>query len=205
MARFEKLDDMSSEYYDVLSELGNIGAGNAATALATMLQCKMDITVPKVRLMGFNEVCGAIGGEEQIVVALDLMVEGDITGSIMFLMDEESAHLLVEKVMGMPTENGNAFTEMELSAIQEIGNIIVGAYLNSLATLTNMMVAPSVPYLSIDMAGAILSVAAIEFGMIGDKIMMIETQIRDDQAMNGYFLLMPDLESYDKILGSLGL
>lgn len=205
MARFEKLDDMSSEYYDVLSELGNIGAGNAATALATMLQCKMDITVPKVRLMEFNEVCRAIGGEEHIVVALDLMVEGDITGSIMFLMDEQSAHLLVEKVMGMPTEKGNNFSEMELSAIKEIGNIIVGAYLNSLATLTNMMVAPSIPYLSIDMAGAILSVAAIEFGMIGDKIMMIETQIRDDEAINGYFMLMPDLKSYEKILASLGL
>lgn len=205
MARFEKLDDMSSEYYDVLSELGNIGAGNAATALATMLQCKMDITVPKVRLMEFQEVCGVIGGEEQLVVALDLMVEGDISGSIMFLMDENSAHLLVEKIMGMPTEKGDSFTEMELSAIQEIGNIIVAAYLNSLATLTNMMISPSVPYLSIDMAGAILSVAAIEFGMIGDKIMMIETQIRDDQAINGYFLLMPDLESYEKILGSLGL
>lgn len=205
MARFEKLDDMSSEYYDVLSELGNIGAGNAATALASMLQCKMDITVPKVRLMEFNEVCGAIGGEEQIVVALDLMVEGDITGSIMFLMDETSAHLLVTKVMGMPASDANSFTEMELSAIKEIGNIITGAYLNSLASLTNMAIVPSVPYLSIDMAGAILSVAAIEFGMIGDKIMMIETQIRDDQAINGYFLLMPDLESYDKILGSLGM
>ncbi|MBR1691264.1 MAG: chemotaxis protein CheC [Lachnospiraceae bacterium] len=205
MARFENLDDMSSEYYDVLSELGNIGAGNAATALATMLQCKMDITVPKVRLLDFKDVCSVLGGEEQIMAGIDLMVEGDINGSIMFLMDERSAHVLVEKVMGMPTEQEHSLTEMELSALKEVGNIITGAYLNSLATLTSMMIYPSVPYVSIDMAGAILSVAAIEFGIMGDKILMIETQLMDETEINGYFLLMPDLESYDKILSSLGL
>lgn len=205
MARFEKLDDMSSEYYDVLSELGNIGAGNAATALATMLQCKMDITVPKVRLLDFKDVCSVLGGEEQIMAGIDLMVEGDINGSIMFLMDEQSAHSIVSKVMGMPTEQEHSLTEMELSALKEVGNIITGAYLNSLATLTSMMIYPSVPYVSIDMAGAILSVAAIEFGIMGDKILMIETQLMDETEINGYFLLMPDLESYDKILGSLGL
>lgn len=205
MARFENLEEMSSEYYDVLSELGNIGAGNAATALASMLQCKMDIMVPKVRLLGFQDVCSALGGEEQIMAGIDMMVEGDITGSIMFLLDEASAHTLITKIMGMPTEQEHSLTEMELSALKEIGNIITGAYLNSLATLTNMKILPSVPYVSIDMAGAILSVAAIEFGIVGDKILMIETQMMDESSINGYFMLMPDLESYDKILSSLGL
>ena len=107
--------------------------------------------------------------------------------------------------MGMPTEQEHSLTEMELSALKEVGNIITGAYLNSLATLTSMMIYPSVPYVSIDMAGAILSVAAIEFGIMGDKILMIETQLMDETEINGYFLLMPDMESYDKILSSLGL
>ena len=206
MARFNNLDDMSSEYYDVFSELGNIGAGNAATALATMLQCKMDITVPKVRLLDFNEVCSELGGEDQIMAGIDLMVEGDINGSIMFLMDEESAHSIISKVMGgIPTENEHSLNEMEMSALKEVGNIIAGAYLNSLATMTNMIILPSIPYVCIDMAGAIMSVAAIEFGIIGDKILMIETQLTDDTEISGYFLLMPDLESYEKILGSLGL
>lgn len=205
MTRFNNLDDVSNELFDVLSELGNIGAGNAATALATMLQCKMDITVPKVRLLDFKDVCGALGGEEQIMAGIDLMVEGDITGSIMFLLEEKAAHVLVSKLMGMETEDEHTFTEMELSALKEIGNIITGAYLNSLSSLTSMMIVPSVPYICVDMAGAILSVAAIEFGIMGDKILMIETQISDETQINGYFLLMPDLESYEKILSSLGL
>lgn len=205
MSRFTNLDEMSGEYYDVLSELGNIGAGNAATALASMLNCKMDITVPKVRLLDIKDACSAIGGEEQIVAGIDLMVEGDIKGSIMFLLEEKAAHVLVEKLMGMKTENEDSFTEIELSALKEIGNIITGAYLNSLSTLTSMMIVPSVPYACVDMAGAILSVAAIEFGIMGDKILMIETQISNETEINGYFLLMPDLESYDKILSALGL
>ena len=106
--------------------------------------------------------------------------------------------------MGMVPE-GDTFSEMELSALKEIGNIITGSYLNSLSTMTNLKILPSVPELAIDMAGAILSVPAIEFGTMGDNILLIETQFTDDQDMSGYFILVPDLESYGKILGSLGI
>ena len=100
---------------------------------------------------------------------------------------------------------GEDFNEMELSALREVGNIITGAYLNSLSTLTNMMIYPSVPFLAVDMAAAILSVPAIQFGMVGDKILLIQSQFSDDIDIDGFFVLMPDLESYDKILSSLGI
>lgn len=194
----------SQQYFDVLREIGNIGAGNATTALAQMLQCKVDMKVPQVRLLDFNEVGAAMGGEEQVMAGIYLLVEGDISGSIMFLLRQSAAHHLVSKLMGLP-ENEDEFTEMELSALKEIGNIITGSYLNSLSMLTNMKIMPSVPDLSIDMAGAILSVPAIEFGELGDKILMIQTQFTDDVDLEGYFILVPDLESYDKILSSIGM
>lgn len=134
-----------------------------------------------------------------------LLVEGDITGSMMFLLEEKAAHTLVAKLMQMPENQEGPFSEMELSALKEIGNIIVGSYLNSLSVLTNMMIVPSVPDLSIDMAGAILSVPAIEFGELGDKILLIQTQFTDDVSLDGYFILIPDLESYDKILTAIGM
>jgi len=199
------LNDMSQEYFDILREIGNIGAGNATTALAQLLGCKVDMKVPNVRLLEFNHVGDAIGGEEQIVSGIYLVVEGDITGSIMFLLKEEGARRLVAKLMGMECDLQTPMGEMELSALKEIGNIITGAYLNALSGLTNMMIYPSVPELSIDMAGAILSVPAIEFGTIGDRILMIQSQFTDDQELDGYFILVPDLESYDKILKSLGI
>lgn len=204
MAKFD-LDHVEGIYYDVLKEIGNIGAGNAATALAQLLQTKVDMKVPKVELLDFNQVGEAMGGEEQIMAGIYLVVEGDITGSIMFLLEERSAHVLVSKLMGMPTAENDSFDEMETSALKEIGNIITGSYLSSLSSLTNLTIIASVPDLSIDMAGAILSVPAIEFGVLGDKILMIQTAFTDDVDLNGYFILVPDLESYDKLLGSLGL
>lgn len=195
---------VTAEYYDVLKELGNIGAGNATTALAQMLQCKVDMKVPQVRLLSFGEVGEVMGGEEQIVVGIYLAVEGDITGSIMFILEQEAGKALVSKLMGMPVSKG-AYSEIEISAMKEIGNIITGAYLNSLSQLTNLKMLPSVPDLNIDMLNAILSVPAIEFGIMGDQILLIQTQFTDDVELNGYFILLPDLESYSKILSALGL
>ena len=195
---------VKAEYYDVLKELGNIGAGNATTALAQMLQCKVDMKVPQVRLLNFSEVGEVMGGEEQIVVGIYLAVEGDITGSIMFILEQSAGKALVSKLMGMPASEGE-YSEIEISAMKEIGNIITGAYLNSLSQLTNLKIIPSVPDLNIDMLNAILSVPAIEFGIMGDQILLIQTQFTDDVELNGYFILLPDLESYSKILSALGL
>ncbi|MBO7333269.1 MAG: chemotaxis protein CheC [Lachnospiraceae bacterium] len=198
------LESVSEQYFDVLKELGNIGAGNATTALAQLLQCKVDMKVPQVKLLEFNEVGELMGGEEQIMAGIYLCVEGDITGSIMFLLEKNSARHLVSKLMGMELPD-EEFGEMEISALKEIGNIITGAYLNSLSTITNLKIYPSVPDLTIDMAGAILSVPAIEFGTLGDKILLIQTQFTDDYELDGYFILVPDLESYAKIMSALGL
>ena len=195
---------VTAEYYDVLKELGNIGAGNATTALAQMLQCKVDMQVPQVRLLNFSEVGEVMGGEEQIVAGIYLAVEGDITGSIMFILEQNAGKALVSKLMGTPPSDGE-FNEIEISAMKEIGNIITGAYLNSLSQLTNLKMLPSVPDLNIDMLNAILSVPAIEFGIMGDQILLIQTRFTDDVDLNGYFILLPDLESYSKILSALGL
>lgn len=199
------LEKVTENYYDVLKELGNIGAGNAMTALSQMLQCKVDMKVPQVRLLEFNDVGTIMGGEEQIMVGVFLGVEGDITGSMMFLVEEKSAkHLINKLMMGMASED-SSFSDIELSAMQEVGNIITGAYLNSLSSLTNLMIYPTPPALAVDMAGAILSVPAIQFGTMGDKILLIQSQFYDEVSIDGYFILIPDIESYSKILASLGI
>lgn len=197
-------DQMTNEHFDILREIGNIGAGNATTALAQMLQCKVDMSVPQINLLEFKDIGAAMGGEELIMAGIYLGVEGDITGSIMFLVEKESARHLVSKLMGMELE-GEEFSEMELSALKEVGNIITGAYLNSLSTLTNLKIYPSIPDLTVDMAGAILSVPAIEFGALGDRILLIQTEFFDDVAIDGFFILIPDMESYSKILSALGM
>ena len=193
------LEEMSDEYFDVLKELGN-----ATTALSQMMQCKVDMSVPQVRLMEFKELGKIMGGEEIIMAGIYLGIEGDIAGSIMFLLEKQAARHLVDKLMGMSME-GEEFSEMEFSALKEVGNIITAAYLNSLSSLTGLRIQPSVPDLTVDMAGAILSVPAIEFGALGDKMLLIQTQFFDEMVLDGYFILVPNLDSYGKILSALGL
>ena len=94
---------------------------------------------------------------------------------------------------------------MERSALNEIGNIITGAYLSALSDLTKLTIVSSVPGLQIDMAASILSVPAIAFSQLGDRVLLIETKFDTEHSLNGYFVLVPDLDSYDTILKSLGL
>lgn len=205
------MEQLTDQYFDVLKELGNIGAGNATTALAQMIDCKVDMCVPQVRLLEFKELGEIVGGEDKIMASIFLQVEGDIDGSIMFILSKSAAAHLVNKLMcgmlGIDEEKADEyeFGEMECSAIKEVGNIITGAYLNALSGLTNMKIYPSIPQLGIDMAGALLSVPAIEFGVFGDKILLIQTQFTDDVVLDGFFILIPDMSSYEKILKSLGV
>lgn len=200
------LEQIDSFHYDVLKEIGNIGAGNATTALSQLIGGKIDMQVPKVDLLEFKNLADIVGGAENIVVGILLTLEGDIDGMMMFMLEQPSARHLVNRLMGKEINNSEDFDEMDLSALNEIGNIITGAYLSSLSSLTNMLITSSIPYMSIDMAGAILSVPAIEFGKIGDKALVIDTEFGDDGLhVDGYFILIPSLNSYEKILSSLGL
>lgn len=200
------LDQIDNMHFDVLKEIGNIGAGNATTALSQMINSKVDMKVPVVDLLEFRDLPDVVGGAETIVVGILLTIDGDIDGMMMFMLEVESAHHLVDMIIGTKSNTADDFSEMELSALNEIGNIIAGAYLSSLSALTNMRISASVPYMSIDMSGAILSVPAIEFGKIGDKALLIQSQFcEDDDEVNGYFILIPTLDSYGKIMSSLGL
>ena len=199
------LDNVNDMYIDVLREIENIGAGNATTAISQMLGARLNMEVPKVQLMEASELGGAICDEEETIVGIFLEVLDDINGSMMFLMRMDSAHVIVNKLMMRDPDYNEPFDEMDLSALKEIGNIIAASYLSALSTLTNLRIQPSVPYIAVDMAAAILSVPAIQFGQYGDNALFIETEFGDDVKMQGYFILMPEQESYSKILSSLGI
>ena len=202
----DTLDNLNDLQFDVLKEIGNIGAGNATTALAKMMNMKIDMNVPRVDLVPFTNLPDIFGSPEEVLAGILVQLDGDIKGMMMFLVKEKSAHNLVNSLMGgMIQSSGDGFSDMELSALGEIGNIIIGAYLSAMSNLTSLKISSSVPYISIDMAGALLSVPAIEFGKLGDKVLLIETQFGELDFVNGYFLMVPELESYDAILSSLGM
>ncbi len=203
MSKFS-LEEINETYVDVLQELGNIGAGNAMTAVSSMLSIRVSMHVPKVELLEVSKLGDSLCQAEEIVVGIFLELSNDIEGSMMFLMKLESAQNLVNKLMMRDINYKADFDEMDLSALTEVGNIIAGSYLSSLSKMTNLVISSSIPYIAVDMAASVLSVPAIQFGQYGDHALLIQTEFGDDVMINGYFILMPEQESYDKILKGLG-
>lgn len=206
MASDIDISNINSFHLDVLKEIGNIGAGNAATALAKLLDKKIDMKVPQIRVMKFSEVSDVLGGAETEVVGILLGVTGDINGNILFVLDLISARRLVNILMGNPVNQEITFDSMECSALQEIGNILAGSYLSSLSNLTNLKILSDIPGLAIDMAGAILSVPTIEFGKSSDTALYIENEfLYGSDSVIGDFFLVPDEASYIRLLKALGV
>lgn len=202
----EELRQLADFQLDVLKEVGNIGAGHAATALSTLLSKPVDMTVPSVRLLPFESIAESVGGDEQIVLAVFLRVLGDAPGNMFFIMDTASAKNLLRSMAGMDITSYEKFSEMEYSALGEIGNILVGSYVSSLADFTGLSLSPTVPSLAIDMAGAVLSFGLLQFGQMGDQALLIDTKFLEGQEeVRGHFFLIPDPESFGMIFSALGV
>ncbi|MGU3469610.1 chemotaxis protein CheC [Paenibacillus sp. D51F] len=200
------LDKLADFELDVLKEVGNIGSGNAATALSTLLNKPVDMAVPKVSLVPFEEVAERAGGAEELVMAVFLRVEGEAPGNLFYLMNPVAAKKMLRKLAAMEVEEDLEYSEMELSAIGEIGNILAGSYLSSLADLTKLSLAPSVPAVAMDMAGAVLVYGLMQYGEMGDTALLIETKFHDGgEVLEGQFFLIPDPESFSTIFRSLGV
>ena len=200
-----ELNNLNAGHIDMLSEIGNIGAGNANTALSTMLRKRIDMDVPFVKITDFDEISEVLGGADNLVVGILIHVSGDVNGMMMVTIEQASAHKLVNMLMGRDLNHFENFTEMDLSALCEIGNILASSYLSSLATMTGLSMEPSIPHLAVDMAGAILSVPAIEFGKIDDRVLLIKTEfLEGGDSVMGNYILLPDPPSFNKIITSLG-
>ncbi|MBO0585761.1 chemotaxis protein CheC [Sporosarcina sp. E16_8] len=204
-----KITDM---HLDVLKEVGNIGAAHAATSLSQLLNRKIDMYVPNVKLVSFDEMFDLAGGAEKIVAGIFLRIKGDLSGSMFFVLPVESANHFIRRLIGDETFDFSSpnLPEIGVSAMQELGNILSGSYLSALSDFTGLKIYPTVPSLSVDMVGAIVSFGLIEVSHYSDEVIVIDTQIREESeegisSVNGHFFLLPDPSSYVTIFRSLGV
>ena len=194
--------DLNDIQLDALREVGNIGAGNAATALSQLINGKIDMTVPAINIVPFNEIFDRIGGEK-VVISVIVRVLGDTPGNIMFIFEKDIALKLIETLMGRKED---CLSDMGNSVLCEIGNIIAGSYMNAIAKLTNLIITPSVPAVAYDMLGAILSTIFIESGQYDEYVLDVETTfLQDNSEVSGNFYYVPMPGSLEKILSSLGV
>lgn len=195
---------------DILKEIGNIGAGNAASSLSDFLGMSVMMTVPKVNVVSFDEMMEITGGSDHIQAAVFVPFEGEINGSVYILFAPEDADRFVKLLTNDPSQTVlNSNNSLALSAFKELGNILVGSYLRALSDFSNLQLYQHVPNVTIDMAGAILTEGILEISTISDEVILIETVLNElgdnKQPMSGHFVLLPDPLTYKKIFKALGV
>jgi len=190
---------------DALKEVGNIGAGHAATALSQLIKKKIMISVPEVKVIGLHEIPNLIGNSQSLVAGIVMNVLGDITAKILLLLTREGALSLADMLLQKKPGTTKVLSEMANSAIKETGNILSGAYMNALNEFLGLLLLPSVPNLVFDVAGAILSAVSEGFEGISSKILSIETEFSEtnEKVIKGYLLLIPDIPSVKVILDAI--
>ncbi|MCC0656445.1 chemotaxis protein CheC [Clostridioides sp. ES-S-0123-01] len=203
MINYSQLDNI---HIDALREIGNIGSGNAITALASMINSKIEVLIPMVKILEYNEATNLLGGPENKVVCILLDMKGDINGIFMFLLDESITKLMLNSLFNKDEAFLDEITGIEISAIKEIGNIMASSYVNAIASMLNMNISISVPDMCIDMVGAVLNVPMIRFSDVGDKILFIENKFKNsDNYFISHILMIPEMDSLKDILVRLGL
>lgn len=205
--------ELSNIQKDALREIGNIGAGNAATSLSQLTNKRINMQVPSVKIVTFDELMDQIGGPDQVVVTILFRITGDMPATVYFLLTLDEAQNLISQIdkdreMSLLDENGE-LNSLAISALQEIGNILTGSYLTALADFTNTIMQPSVPHISIDMAGATLTVGLLELSQVTDYALIIDTKMNSDKTdrkeIQGQFLLLPDPDTFEKIFSVLDI
>jgi len=204
--------ELDATQIDVLRELGNIGAGNAATSLSVMLDEGVGISVPAVKILDYDGVVRTVGDPEELGIAIMIQYGGDVRGIVLFILNHDDAMNIGELLVGSSDDQeensgGNTLmSDMKLSMVKEIGNILGCSYLGSIATMTGLNFEVSVPYVAIDMVGAILSAPLLLFSIDNSKILLIEESfLTDSRSMKSHVILFADIPSLNTIMNRLGL
>jgi len=197
---------LSAIQIDALREVGNIGAGNAAIALSQMVDKKVDLSVPKASLQPLVCIPELVGGPETPVAGIYLNIAGDCTGSILLLLEKESADSLAALMVTKEMDAGEGLSVVKRSALQETGSILSGAYLSALGQLTGLLFRPSVPGFAMDMAGAIMDYVLVDLGATEENVLVVETDFTvSGVKILGHLILFPDLGTLATILQRLGV
>ncbi len=202
----KNINDLNDVQLDILKEIGNIGQGNAASALSSVLNEGINIAVPDIKILNFNEVVNFLGGPENLAIGLLVGLSDDINGMMLCIMQLPFVHHIEKAVFGKNITDLSSLDEMDISFVTEVGNILTSSYVNAISSMTGINITLSVPQLSIDMVGAILSVPAVEFAQVGDKVLFIDDSfIINGGEIKSNMILVPELSSLTTLFSRLGV
>lgn len=192
---------------DMLREVANVGAGNAASALSVMSGQSIDIRVPTCELLGYQQMADRLGGADSVMLAMLVKISGDVDGFVLFMQRLAQARETMRVLAGYELPEGD-LNIANYEPMREVANILVGTYISSIAEMAGISIIPSVPEITIDMAMAIMNVPVLLYGEVGDEVLMMQAEFLGfAQNLTGAFYLVPTPESLDilkrALLGNL--
>ncbi len=204
--RLKKYEDMNLQELDVMKEISSIGTSHAATALSKLLQKEIRISIPEINILGYEETVDRLGDIEELVTATLVRMSNQINGLMLFVFKMDLANAVLGKLIGKEYESFEELDELAYSALEEVGNIIICSYVNAFTQLVGVEIDLSVPSSTVNMLGGVLTVPMAEYGYVTDKLMYINAEfIVDGKKLSDGLLMLPDIESLNRILEKLGV
>ncbi|TAM57865.1 CheY-P-specific phosphatase CheC [bacterium] len=196
--------NLSELQKDALKEVGNIGAGHAATALSQLLNTTIKLTEPRIDILKFRELSNRVGHNDRIVAALHMYVRGEAPGQMLVLFDRENALEFVNAFIKRIVGNIQIFDSIIDSTLKELGNILAGSYLTALIQLTGINLLPSVPTLSY---GTVQAAFRTLMSVLPDQdVFLVENDFIDPRTtVSGQFILIPETGSLQPLLQVFGV
>lgn len=198
--------NITKSQLDALREVGNIGSGNAASALAQFLNRKIDMSVPNASIMDLNEIPNILGGPNLPTLGIFLKIMGEISGRFLLMIPERTSKKILKTLIpDSEVEDMTKMGEIESSCMKEIGNILAGAFLNALSVLTQTPMLNSLPSINFDFAGSMIDNVVADMTAVSDRVLMIETSfIEEKENMRIHIFILPAPDSLNLLLQKIG-
>jgi len=191
---------------DAIREVGNVGAGHAATALSQLTGNPIGVSVPALEMISYSEVPEIFGGPERLVGAVFVEMVGEVAGHILFMADRNSSLGLVDMMLGRPQDTASTIGQDEVKLLTHTASMLISSYVAAIARMTDLSIIPSPANFVLDMAGAVLQGFAISASVQSDKIIFVRTTFSDEEAtVDTALFFMPDSRGLEVILGRLGV
>lgn len=203
---FENINELNALHLDALREIGNVGSGNAAISLSTMLNTTVEIALPTISLINYENVSQYLGGKTQPVIGLALTLSGDIDGVMLHVVQPQFASHIVNAFYPKEIHDLSDISDMDLSAVKETSNITTAAYINSLARMTDLFINISPPIEYLESVAHVLQHAAEQFDAIGNQVIYIdESLFISGTEIKSSMILILQIDSLRRLFERLGL
>ena len=199
-------DSLNELQLDVMREIGNIGAGNACTALSVLLGTAIDMSVPRVQLLSYESTAQKLGGEDNAVIGLQIEINGDLEGMMVHVVQKNFAQRIINTFYAKEITNIENLDEMDSSVLNEMANITSGAYANSIATLTSLLVNIGTPNQMTGKVSDVMKLPLTKFVKPGEQVLVVDEVFTiDDEHISSNMILALESESLEKLFERLGV